>query len=108
MSSIIAAHGNGDAPRGYHAIKALAKDLGCSLETLLAMAKKNDPFYCGAPAHVEKAQWFAALWRTFAYTTGVHLRRIHYQLVSQPDPRMHDGNAVPEYRALLGLPGRGE
>jgi hypothetical protein len=84
---------NGDdmAPRGYLAMKALAKRQGCSLETLLALAKKNDPFYCGAPAHVDKAQWFSAVWRTFAYSTAVHLRRIHYQLVSQHDPRMHDG-----------------
>jgi hypothetical protein len=30
--------------------------------------------------------WFAALWERFGYTSGVHLRRIHYQLVTREPP----------------------
>jgi hypothetical protein len=96
-------HGHSAAPRGYLAIKALAKEHGCPLETLLALAKKNDPFYCGAPAHVEKAVWFADVWRSFAHTTAVHVRRVHYQLVSQPDPRMHDGTPYQNTERCLVL-----
>jgi hypothetical protein len=33
-----------------------------------------------------KAKWFASLWERFDFPRGVHLRRIHDQLVSQ-DPR---------------------
>jgi hypothetical protein len=32
------------------------------------------------------AEWFAAVWRSFGYQSGVHLRRIHYQVVSQDPP----------------------
>lgn len=31
-------------------------------------------------------EWFAALWERFGYTSGVHLRRIHYQLVTREPP----------------------
>lgn len=75
----------------YDSIKAMARDMGVKATDLLALAPQNDPFYCGAPASIEKAEWFANLWRQFGFRDGVHLRRVHYQLVSQPDPRMHDG-----------------
>jgi hypothetical protein len=79
------------APRGHAALKALAQELGCPLKDVIVLSKSRDPFVSGAPAQVAKAQWFLALWQQFAYTTRVHLRRVHYQLVSQPDPRKPDG-----------------
>lgn len=79
------------APRGYEAIKALANEAGLTIPDLLAMARNNDPFFCGSPAQVDKAAWFAELWQRFGYATGVHLRRVHYRLVSQHAPVMHDG-----------------
>ena len=70
-------NGDGVAPRGYLAMKALAKAQGCRIADILALAEKNDPFFAGTPAHVAKAQWFAALWQACGFTgmTGVHLRR---------------------------------
>jgi hypothetical protein len=94
---------NGDY-RGYEAIKALAAMLGqehgrrgrpMPIARLLAMSENRDPFYAGKPAQRAKGEWFAELWRRFGYTTGVHLRRVHYRLVSveqgQSKPRRHDG-----------------
>lgn len=78
--------GEGLAHRGYEAIKALKRDLKCRVADLLALAEVNDPFYAGQPAQQAKAAWFAALWDTYAFATGVHLRRIHYRLVSQERP----------------------
>ncbi len=70
----------------YEEIKSLAKSMKCRVSELLALSSNNDPFYCGMPAQVEKAKWFAELWQRFGYTSGVHLRRMHYQIVSQNPP----------------------
>ncbi|NHM25936.1 hypothetical protein G7K71_02705 [Desulfofundulus sp. TPOSR] len=78
---------------GYEKIKALARDRNCPVRDLLALAPKNDPYYAGSEGSRQKAEWFASLWRSFGYEgkTGIHLRRVHYQLVSQPDPLRWDG-----------------
>src|SRR5258706_8310412 len=70
----------------YEAIKALAKERGISPMQLIAMSGNHDPFYMGKPAERVAARWFGALFRHFGFTQGVHLRRIHYRLVSQPEP----------------------
>src|SRR5262249_49514517 len=50
------------------------------------------PFYAGKPADVTNARWFAKLWNEFGYRTGVHLRRVHYQIISQDPPiRLPEG-----------------
>lgn len=77
--------------RGYESVKKLAKKLGISVADLLVLANQNDPFYAGSPTSRAKAEWFANLWNEFGYATGVHLRRVHYQLVSQENPQKHDG-----------------
>jgi hypothetical protein len=61
-------------------LQALAKDRNQPLEVL--STGPNDPFRCGTPAHVAQARWFASLWITYNLGHGVHLRRIHYLLVS--------------------------
>lgn len=76
---------------GYLPIKALATSLGCRVPDLLVLARQNDPFFAGSPAQERRARWFAELWDQFGYTIGVHLRRVHYQLVSQLSPRKDDG-----------------
>jgi hypothetical protein len=62
---------------------------------LLAMSRNRDPFYAGAPAQQAKAEWFAELWQRLQLPRGVHLRRIHYRLVTQKPgqllPSKHDG-----------------
>ncbi|MGQ9826009.1 MAG: hypothetical protein ACUVSK_13695, partial [Desulfotomaculales bacterium] len=78
---------------GYEKIKFLAKERGCLVKDLLALAPKNDPYYAGSEGSRQKAEWFANLWKEFGYEgkTGIHLRRVHYQLVSQPNPLRWDG-----------------
>jgi hypothetical protein len=70
----------------YETIKQLAKEQGQSVEDLIALARKNDPFYTGTPGELKGAYWFSEIWEKFNYGQGVHLRRIHYQAVSQNPP----------------------
>ncbi len=72
--------------RGYHDVKALAREMGCRVEDLLALAPANDPFYSEAPARAGAGEWFADCWERFGFRHGVHLRRTHYVLISQPTP----------------------
>lgn len=76
---------------GYERIKALAKARHCNIPDLLVLARQNDPFFAGSNTSREMAEWFADLWRQFGYSTGVHLRRVHYQLVSQEEAKKHNG-----------------
>ncbi|WP_034435653.1 hypothetical protein [Candidatus Contendibacter odensensis] len=73
------------SPRTYEDIKALSSATGRKIPDLLAMACQNDPFYI-MPAQAKQAAWFAALWTQFDLPAGVHLRRIHYKLISQAAP----------------------
>ncbi len=76
---------------GYYKIKQLAKEAGCTSPDLLVLTRQNDPFFVGSPAQRKMAEWFAELWHEFGYTTGVHLRRFHYRLISQELPTQHNG-----------------
>src|SRR5262249_42947830 len=97
------------ATTGYDRIKELARQLRTPIPNLLALARQNDPFMAGGPADQKQAEWFADLWRRFGYTRGVHLRRVHYQLVSQHAPLRHDGDPYENTErcwALLGTAGK--
>lgn len=72
----------------YAEIKRLSKSLGVRVTDLIALAPQNDPFYTGTQNDWALAEWFAGLWHAFGYQDGVHLRRIHYQVVSQNPPVM--------------------
>lgn len=78
----------------YEQIKALAKELHVPVTDLIALAPQNDPFYTGTPRDLSLGRWFADLWQTFGYSRGVHIRRMHYQLVSQ-NPRVTFPNGLP-------------
>lgn len=78
----------------YTTIKQLSKETGQRVTDLIALAPQNDPFYTGTPNDWALAQWFAGLWQAFGYRDGVHLRRIHYQIVSQ-DPAVLLPNGLP-------------
>jgi hypothetical protein len=69
----------------YRRIKEQAAASRGRVPDLLAMSRTKDPFFCGSPSDVRDAEWFAAVWQRFGYSTGLHLRRIHYQLVVQPE-----------------------
>ncbi len=70
----------------YEDIKQLARETGCRAGDLIVLAPNNDPFYAGVPNRRERAVWFANLWERFGFHHGMHLRRIHYLLVSQAEP----------------------
>ena len=78
----------------------LKAELGRPLHTLCALAHINDPFFADHGARREAADWFVALWRRFRLGHGVHLRRIHYVLISQAKPV----NGIHEYGRLLPGP----
>jgi hypothetical protein len=75
----------------FDAIQEMAARLGRPPATLRALAE--DPHYL-RPANRRDAEWFAALYRAHGFGAGVHLRRIHYRLISQKTPvEMPDGGA---------------
>jgi hypothetical protein len=80
----------------YTEIKQLSKQTGQRVTDLIALAPQNDPFYTGTPNDWTLARWFADLWQMFGYRDGVHLRRIHYQVVSQDPPVQLPNGAVYE------------
>ena len=77
----------------YQQLKRLAKNTQRSVTNLLALSPKNDPFYVGTPSDILNAEWFLNLWTSFNYESGIHLRRMHYQIISQAEPvKMPNGN----------------
>lgn len=71
----------------YAAIQKMAKaQPGVRVGDLLALARQNDPFYIGTKNQMDAANWFKTMWERLGYTGGVHLRRMHYALVSQDPP----------------------
>jgi hypothetical protein len=74
------------SPRSYEDIQALSAQAGIPARSLLAMSVSNDPFYAGLPNREAWAKWFAGLWEKIGLPPGVHLRRIHYRLVSDLSP----------------------
>jgi hypothetical protein len=70
----------------YRSIKELAAQLGKPIPHLLALARKNDPFYCGCESQKRDADWFLTIWERFSFDSGVHLRRIHYRVISDKQP----------------------
>src|SRR5215212_4320456 len=55
---------------------------------LIVLSQQNDPFYAGTETEKAMAEWFAEV---FGTSTGSHLRRIHYRLVSRGDVMRADG-----------------
>ncbi|MGI9061933.1 MAG: hypothetical protein ACR2H5_25545 [Ktedonobacteraceae bacterium] len=72
----------------YEEIKLLARETGQRVTDLIPLAPQNDPFYTGTPGDWALAEWFAGLWHLFNYSTKVHIRRVHYQIISQSPPVM--------------------
>jgi hypothetical protein len=78
----------------YEAIKLYAKENGQRVNDLIVLAPQNDPFYAGTPGDWEMARWFAALWNAFYQGQNMHIRRVHYQIISQ-DPPVLLPNGLP-------------
>jgi hypothetical protein len=74
----------------WRAIRDLSATLGRPIKTLV-LNEGTDPFYIGE-YRLRQAEWFAALYREHGFARGVHIRRVHYLLVSQPEPvQLPDG-----------------
>ncbi len=90
----------------YDKLKLLKKETGVGKITdLLVLAPQNDPFYMGQLGQVEKSKWFTTVWNSFGFTSNVHIRRIHYRMVSQTTPIIKpDGiaykNIASDYKYL--------
>jgi hypothetical protein len=67
----------------WHAIRDLSATLDRPIKTLV-LNDDTDPFYIGE-SRMRAAEWFAALYREYGFGKGVHIRRIHYRIVSQRD-----------------------
>ena len=71
-------------------IRQLKKQLGLRrLDELLAQDRDTDPYYVAAsPSEVMQMEFFVRVWHDLGYAgrTGIHLRRIHYKLISLPNP----------------------
>jgi hypothetical protein len=78
----------------YSAIKQYAKETGQRVNDLIVLAPQNDPFYAGTPGDWEMAHWFQALWNAFYQGQNMHIRRVHYQIISQ-DPPIVLPNGLP-------------
>lgn len=83
----------------YEELKRIAKERGRKVTDFVALAPQNDPFYTGSPGEKALAEWFANLWYKFGYTGNVHIRRVHYQIVSQ-DPPIRLPNGTPYENTL--------
>ncbi|MEM7487255.1 MAG: hypothetical protein AAF348_18760 [Bacteroidota bacterium] len=75
----------------YETIKLAAKRAKIKVNELLALSPGNDPFYCGSPGQLEKAKWFGEIYDKMGRPDNVHVRRVHYWLVSQ-DPKYKTPN----------------
>jgi hypothetical protein len=87
----------------YESIKALAKARGVPVPRMLALAVQNDPFYVGMPAQRKAGEWFAERFHAAGFGEGVHLRRVHYHLVSVeatlPDGKPYE-NTIEAWQIL--------
>jgi hypothetical protein len=94
------------SPKGYADLAALARLNGVPLREVIVLSDENDPFFCDRPGkRQDSAEWFASLWDRLAVPNGVHLRRLHYLLVSTPGCTTLDGapyeNTNACWRGLL-------
>jgi len=106
---------NGERPRNRMELQTLARSVGRPVKDLLAMSVDADPFAVGTPGQQRDAQWFKTLWDRFQFPQGVHLRRIHYRLLSYalqlPDGQAYENtwahyvflNDAGRYARILGL-----
>jgi hypothetical protein len=99
------AFNGGSAPLRYSQLKSLAAELSRPASTLVALSPANDPFSI-TPGRRDGAQWFARIWKRLNLGSDVHLRRLHYAIVSQAKPlKMPNGtpyeNTLEAWQALI-------
>ena len=84
-------------------IATLARAARCSQAKLLAMVARQRSFRA-APARAPRTRvWFAELFERFKFGRGIHMRRIHYRLVSAgPAVSTPDGGAYLNTHSVPG------
>ncbi len=75
-----------------NAIKILAKKIGKKPKDLLVLAQYNDPFYVGSKTQYANAEWATILYHLLGIKTPVHIRRLHYFALTQPQHRKPNGS----------------
>ena len=73
-------------------ISILARAAGVSQSDLLALAPANDPFALHQKARRRNAEWFAEIFWEFSFERGIHIRRVHYRVISQDNPILRPDN----------------
>ncbi len=77
--------------RGRHAIKQLATKKGRRAKDMLVMDEFNDPFYVGSETQCTSAEWARQLYLLLRPKRTVHIRRLHYFALTQPQHRKPNG-----------------
>jgi hypothetical protein len=65
----------------YESLKRLARERKCKVRDLFALSTNRDPFYV-LPYRERNAHWAADLWQRLNPQGLVHVRRLHYAVVS--------------------------
>src|ERR1700719_2952657 len=76
----------------YAEIMRLAKEGRKSVADFIALAVPNDPYYVEQTGRMASAEWFAEQYEREKFSTGVHVRRIHYRLISREGQTDWRGN----------------
>jgi len=67
-------------------LKQWKKELGVKrIVDMIAESVQNDPFYVGERYKRILAEWFADIWNSFNIQSKVHLRGLHYRILSQKE-----------------------
>jgi hypothetical protein len=85
----------------YAEIMRLAKEGRKSVADFIALAVPNDPFYVEQTGRMASAEWFAEQYERETFSTGVHVRRIHYRLISREGQTDWRGNPDACWQSLL-------
>jgi hypothetical protein len=75
-----------DYPKCRADLFALAKKLRRKQETLYTLGNVNDPWMADVDYRSKAAHWVADIFQRFDIRSRVHVRRVHYRLVSQEQP----------------------
>jgi hypothetical protein len=86
----------------FESLQRRAKREGKTFQQFIVMAPASDPFAAAAPGRERDAEWFAGLWRRHDWGSRVHLRRIHYVLVSSTVILMPRGKPYENTHACWG------
>jgi len=84
-----------EALKAYQQAVRVEGERKTRLLDLIVLSAQKDPYYIGTPTQIAQAEWFASD-AVFGESTGVHLRRLHYRLVSRGDEAVRDDGSPYE------------